>query len=292
MFSSFFILMLGLWACDPKETEVVDPKPFSAGVSQGKLESTDLDEASGLVHSRSNANILWSHNDGGNSATLYLVKSDGKNLGTCALEGVTNRDWEDVAMISESGKNYVLVGDIGDNTASKTSIFIYKFEEPNLSTVSSPQNLTIPAAQIQKFEFTYPDGARDAEALMVDPINGDIYIVSKREDKVRVYRKPLPFSTTQNNILEKVTELNIIAVTAGDISADGKEILLKSYDKIYYWKRENTTTSISSLLQQSPQELNYIPELLGESIAWRTDGSGFYTVSEGSNVDLFFYKRN
>jgi hypothetical protein len=82
-------------------------------------------------------------------------------------------------------------------------------------------------------------------------------------------------------------------VVAGNISTNGREVLIKSYDKIYYWKREGSE-SISDLLKKPFANLPYKQERQGESIAWKSDSSGFYTLSENPlNVplDLFFYRR-
>jgi hypothetical protein len=41
--------------------------------------------------------------------------------------------------------------------------------------------------------FQYPDGSRDAETLLLDPLTKDIYVISKREfEDIRVYRAPYP----------------------------------------------------------------------------------------------------
>jgi hypothetical protein len=79
-------------------------------------------------------------------------------------------------------------------------------------------------------------------------------------------------------------------VTAADISADGKEILIKNYSQILYWKKSGSE-SITELIRQTPQRAPYTPELKGESIAWATDGSGYYVTSEGANQPIYFYKR-
>jgi hypothetical protein len=80
---------------------------------------------------------------------------------------------------------------------------------------------------------------------------------------------------------------------AGDISIND-EILLKTYDNIYYWKRQQGE-SIYQTLAKQPKILPYKPEPQGESITWKTDGNGYFTLSERNGAiipDLLFYKRN
>ena len=77
----------------------------------------------------------------------------------------------------------------------------------------------------------FPAGAdapthKDAETLPVDPLNGDIYVITKRTEVGRVYRAPFPQSTTQNVTLEFVAELpwgesgGTGGATGGDVSID------------------------------------------------------------------------
>ena len=82
-------------------------------------------------------------------------------------------------------------------------------------------------------------------------------------------------------------------LVGGDISPDGTEVLLKSYVKVFYWRRQ-TGQSLVDLLQTEPTILPYMPEPQGEAIGFATDGSGYYTLSEaqsGLEPRLYFYRR-
>ncbi len=70
--------------------------------------------------------------------------------------------YEDIATCYDpkDKKPYVYVGDIGDNNSSHSSSFIYRFEEPEI------KDTLILVHNIQKIEFVYEDGPRDAEALL------------------------------------------------------------------------------------------------------------------------------
>lgn len=297
----FLSYLLQLTGCNQKgpgeaeNTNVPLSEAFSMPTSQGLLAHDPIDEASGLVASRSNQQAFWTHNDSGGKSRLFLLGSEGQHLGVFKLKGVKARDWEDIAIGPgpKDGVNYLYVGEIGDNKAQYKKKKIYRIPEPNVSGIQSPVKRSIGKDEIETIRYEYPDGMRDAETLMIDPQTKDIYIVTKREDKVRVYVARYPQSTTEVNVLEKVGELNLHKIVAGDISPDGNEILLKDYGNIYYWKKKGNE-SIEDLLKTAPQRLPYIPEPQGESIAWGLKGDGFYTLSEerhGVPAELYFYQR-
>lgn len=146
----------------------------------------------------------------------------------------------------------------------------------------------------------YPGGPRDAETLLVDPFTKDLYVLSKRDQFVHVYRAAFPQNTALIDTLELLGQLPrqqvgiLEQLVGGDISPDGKEVLLKSYVRVFYWRRANEKTSLLDLLQTEPQVLNYHPEPQGEAIGFAVDGSGYFTLSEEqSNIEphLYFYPR-
>jgi len=282
-------------AGEAENTEIPLSQAFEQSVSTGVLENDQIDEASGLVASRNNPDAFWTHNDSGGESKLFLLDRTGKNLGVFELKGIKARDWEDIALGPgpKEGVNYLYVGEIGDNKARYNKKKIYRLPEPKVNASENPVNQVIDKQQVETIRFKYPDGKRDAEAMMIDPTSKDIYIVTKREEQVRVYVARYPQSTTKVNTLERVGTLNLHKIVAGDISPDGKEVLLKDYGNIYYWKK-NGDESIEELLKTTPVRVPYIPEPQGEAIAWGVKGEGFYTVSEERHevpAELYFYKR-
>jgi hypothetical protein len=268
---------------------------FEPAINSGEIELAKINEASGLIASRSNPKAFWTHNDSGDKNQLYLINQSGKNLGTFTLEGALARDWEDISIGPgpKMNTNYLYVGDIGDNQAQYNEKMIYRFIEPDISNLTTFEKATIPKTNIETITFQFPDGKRDSETLMVDPTSKDIFIVSKREKKVGLYVLRFPQSTRKLNTLIKVATLDLHNIVAGDISFDGTEVLLKDYHNIYYWKKE-LNESIEQLLQLPPKRLPYKPEPQGEAIAWKLNSSGFYTVSEETGwgeAIMYYYKR-
>ncbi len=282
-------------ACGNKNT----PNPeatFSERIDKGLVANDDIDEASGLAVSRSNPNYLWTHNDSGDAPRIFLMSNTGGNLGVYALEGATHIDWEDMAIATRAGIDYLHIADFGDNNAQRTQIQIYRFPEPDVSQVSTPQNQTISSNLIERIEFVYPDGARDAEALLVNGA-GDIYIITKESNKAGIYKANFPQSITTVNTLTKLGEITITGqIVGGDAQ---HSVLLKTYAQVLYWQgtAQNNGQYETLLLQNTPTVIdNYIAEPQGEAIAWDINEQGFYTLSEepfpSLPARLYYYQKN
>jgi hypothetical protein len=269
---------------------------FDAMPVVNNLFRTDLVEISGVAASRINPGVLYIHNDSGNPNQVYLTDQTGADIGTLTLTPVSNRDWEDIAVGPGpvAGVNYVYVADIGDNDAKYSSVFIYRFREPDLTGKTLPVRLNIDT--VDQIELKYPDGPRNAETLMVDPLTKDIYIASKENGISKVYVAGYPQSTSSVTTLTPVVKLLFNKATGGDISPDGSEILLRSKEVIWYWKLPAGTTISAGLLTQ-PQHAPYANnEPQGEGIGFAADGSGYFTDTEvrdyrGKLATISFYKR-
>jgi hypothetical protein len=271
-------------------------KLFNPTPVTNNLFRKDLLEISGVAASKINPGILYIHNDSGNPNQVYLTDGSGADKGTLTLTPVGNRDWEDIAVGPgpDAGKSYVYVGEIGDNDSKYSSIFVYRFPEPDLSGKTLP--LISSVTTLDQIQLKYPDGPRNAETLMVDPITKDIYIVSKQNNLANIYVARYPQSTSAVTVLTPVAQLYFNKATGGDISPDGTEILLRSNEVIWYWHLQ-PNTSISAGLITQPQHAPYInKEPQGEGICFAADGSGYYTNTEirgyiGKLATISFYKR-
>ncbi len=264
-------------------------EPTATAVAAGQI-----DEISGMADSRSQPGNLWTHQDSGSPAQLTLLGYDGKVKGNVRIPNFNNRDWEELALGPgpKENTNYLYIGDIGDNNGQTDILQIYRLPEP--------ANLQTPVTQVERINFRYPDGYHDAEAMFVDPQTGDIYIVSKREDNKRLYRLKYPQNINEVTVAETFGELPSFGqglsgyVTAGAISPDGSEILLRTYAGVYYWKR-NAGQSIADALQHgSWRSLVHRSEPQGEAICFDKDGKGFFTLSEratASSVNLYYYAK-
>lgn len=283
MILRLLILLIVVTAC---ESQKQMDGPFTEGIVRGVNTNKELKEASGIVASRRYPGMLWTHNDSGHPPELFLLDTLGVTQRTFRLIGAKNRDWEDIALgPGRDSMNYIYVADIGDNNTNHKIKFIYCVEEPSLD-----QENELPV--VDTLLIRLADKKRDTETLMIDPISHNLYLVSKREDNVILYEVKFPFDSDTLSA-EPVLTLPFRGVVAGDIAPDGREILMKTYENIYYWERL-AGQSVVEALRVPAKELTYIPEPQGESIAWAVDGSGFYTLGEnakGERSKLLFYAR-
>ncbi|WP_299516296.1 hypothetical protein [Mucilaginibacter sp.] len=281
-------------AYDPSALDTT--KLFTPVPVTNNLFRKDLLEISGVAASKINPGILYIHNDSGNPNQVYLTDGSGADKGTLTLTPVGNRDWEDIAVGPgpDAGKSYVYVGDIGDNDSKYSTVFVYRFPEPDLIGKILPFISSVTA--VDQIQLKYPDGPRNAETLMVDPLTKDIYIVSKESNQAKIYVARYPQSTTAVTALTPVVQLYFNKATGGDISPDGTEILLRSNELIWYWKLA-ANASISAGLITKPQHAPYINnEPQGEGICFAVDNAGYYTNTEvrgytGKLATISYYKR-
>lgn len=244
---------------------------FSLGKEVRTIEDPNWSEISGLAFSHRYPNRIYLHNDSGGESAVFLMDSLGKASGKVILKNATNRDWEDIAVgPGPHEKSYVYVAEIGDNFARYDFVKIYRFPEPSTSEST---------VEVEVATLTYPGGAKDAESLFVDPISGEIYIVSKRDESNTLYRVPVDAFDSKESQLEELIKLPFTYSVAADISADGTMILIKSYTTIFFWER-NPGETIPEALSRAPIQLPYSPEPQGESIAFSLDGKAYYTLSE------------
>jgi hypothetical protein len=282
--SSLFISLGCLRNIDPYSSK------FAEGEKKGVINSILLSEASGIVSSRANPGYLWVINDSGNQPNLLLIDSTGQLKRTYWIENAINLDWEDIAIHTDqqTGQNTIYIADIGDNFAIRPYISIITLKEP-----SSGETIDSSIAPLSTHYFQYEDGPRDAETLLVDPLTSALYIISKREENVRIYKAPEKLAANDTFQLSFQAALPFHNITAGDISMDGSEILLKTYNAIFYWKKAKGEPVVETL--SKPHELlRYQPEPQGESISWEENGKGYYTLSEKNALKdqvLYYYKR-
>lgn len=152
-----------------------------------------LNEVSGMSISHHDSELLWVINDSGGGNQLHAInRHSGINVASIVITGVINRDWEDLDSFHYQGRNWLLIGDIGDNSARRQFLHLYLLPEPLADTNGDFPAAIKPTADIT---FSYANGARDSESMAVSPATAEILIISKRDDTPQVYRLPLLLST-------------------------------------------------------------------------------------------------
>ena len=260
-------------------------RPLQARVT-GPIESPVATELSGLVRSRSQKDVLWAHNDSGDKPRLLAVSPAGRVLAEVAVTGAKALDWEDIA----AGRGTLLIGDIGDNDAERPSIVVYRVDEPRVAGANGAKM----SVRARRIELRYPDGAHDAEALLRDPDTGAIVVVEKRADgRSGVYVADAPKAGAATT-LRRVGRLFLGGgqmVTAGDVSADGRTIALRTYHSAFVWRRAADESLTDALLRKSceVEAEMMMDEVQTETIALTPDGRAFYSVPEGEVPSISRY---
>jgi hypothetical protein len=207
----------GSAAPPPLAATSAPPPPPSSGLFTYR--DPQINESSGLAAS-SFDDTFYTHNDSGDFARFFRVDARGDTVAVYTLVGATNVDWEDMATGVVAGKPVLYFGDTGDNNRDRKEIAVYQVPEPRG-----------PSADVTwtKYRFAYPDGAHDAEALLVDPRSHRIYIATKELlSNGRLYAAPPVPSTTAVNVLSPAGSVPPLT-TAGDFAPDGSRVVVLTY---------------------------------------------------------------
>lgn len=241
------------------------------------LACPQITESSGLACSRRSPGVFWTHNDGGDRPHLYAFNRKGVHLGTYALAGVANRDWEDIASCTLGGKPCLLICDTGDNKRTKPFVTLHLVAEPPVDPNKPAGGRTLRVART--IHLTYEDGPQDCEAVAVDPASKTIYLVAKR-GKRTVYELPMPKPTARGRFVAKaVAVLDIGQAVAMDISPDGLRAVVLTYGPAYEYTRSPGETWPRAFARR-PRRLPMPGRRQGESICYALDGKTLCLTSE------------
>ena len=273
---------------------------FSPAVARGAVESAALTEISGIAASRVNSNVLWAHNDSGDSARVFAMSATGRHLGIYAFADASAVDWEDLAIGpgAISGQDYIYVGDTGDNARARSFVVVYRAPEPTVDINQTPANTTV--SGWEAFPLQYPASQYDAETLLVDPSSGDIFLVTRdraHEGFARVFRKPAPHTHQITTTLELVATIALpYEVKGGDIASAGDAVILRLHSGStpmhgYLWTRA-PGTNLWDAFNIAPCLVPLPTEPQGEALGFAPGGLGFWTISEGSFQPIYYSSRH
>jgi hypothetical protein len=274
-------------------------KAYGAPKQIAELEDGAVDESSGVVASRRNPGLFWTHNDSGDGPFLYAFDLNGTKRGTWRVTGARALDWEDIAASPGAGgveTSYLYVGDIGDNSKKREEIVVYRVAEPVVTATDADTDRNEPqqTEPAEAIHLRYPDGAHDAEALAVHPATGDLYIITKTRGSTPsgVYKLAAPFSTSNINTLQRVSSLSTPGlypgmITGADISPDGRKIILCDYFNAYELGLPGSKgDKFDDIWKQSIAIVGLGAREQGEAICYRLDGQAILATSEGSPAAL------
>lgn len=155
-------------------------------------------------------------NDSGDTGQVFtLDPGSGEVVGTTTF----TPDPRDVEAVAPAGDGHVWVADIGDNLRARETLTLTRVAVgPGARTATQPRRL----------ELRYPDRARDAEALLVHPRTGRLFVVTKSVLEGRVWQVPAQAHPGEPAVLEELATVPSV-VTDGAFLPSGDHVLLRNY---------------------------------------------------------------
>ena len=272
---TFFLPVLALTLCAADGDAQPTAKAPQCGPTGSVVKLPALTEGSGIAASRRQPGRAWAHNDSGEPILLAL-DAGGMVTGRIRLEGVDVNDWEALAVGPCPTGSCLYVGDIGDNGADRKEITVYRFPEPD----SPSGSVTVRDV----FRASYPDGARDAEALLVTP-KGELFVVTKGESgPVAVYRFPREASPGGRATLERVGNPRDDRtsedgrITDGAVSPNGEWIVLRTTRVLHFYPA--SALLAGSWREAGRVDISALREPQGEGVTFASDTT-LFLLSEG-----------
>jgi len=213
-------LVAALW---PGLVPRPDLEAMSAGDEVTRFADADIVESSGLAVV---GGLLVTTNDSGDSGRVFAVDpATGETVGVTHWSG-DGEDPEDVEALAPAAHGQVWVGDLGDNRAGRDRVTVVR-----VPVGRGERTVTPPA-----YDLVYPDGPRDAESLLADPVTGRLYVVSKSILGGTLFAAPERLSADRPNRLTAVGPVLPIATDAA-FFPDGRHLIVRNYSAaaVYSW---------------------------------------------------------
>ena len=280
------VFLLGCHVASP-EGELLCRRFGEAQVA-GYISNPQIAESSGLAVSSFEEGGLWTHNDSGGDAALYAMSKEGEDLGVVELLGATATDWEALGAGPCAEGRCLWVGDIGDNGTQRESVTIWRLPEPE-----PPGKGGVLRVEGEARTASYPGGARDAEALAVDPRTGDLLVVEKvLSAEPRSFRLDHEVWEGPSEVDTRFVELEQMdlltdsltggMVTGADFSPGGRKIFLRTYIGGFLLAvdrdRGGRVKGFSA-----PQAMPVFSQGQCESVSYSSDGAQLWFTCEGVN---------
>jgi hypothetical protein len=245
--------------------------------TQCQVTDPRLAELSGLVVV---GDRMLATGDGGEQLAVYLLDAACQVI-DAHTAAVDPYDPEDMAVAADGT---VWLADTGDNDAERSTVALLAMRTDGSTGV---------------FRLTYPDGPRDAEALLLAP-DGTPYLVTKEVlGASGVYRPAGPLVDGGTVGMEKVAAVNLtftgtpggpvgqagqLLVTGGAVAADGSRLALRTYTDAYVWGL--TGSDVVGALAGTPVRVALPDSPQGEAISFSADNRSLVVASEGLPSDV------
>ncbi len=249
-----------------------DAAPYGQPTTRCEITDPRLPELSGLA---SAGDTMLAMDDGGDRAEVYVLD------GSCAVGEVRSADVdpydpEDLALASDGT---IWLADTGDNNQDRETVALIGLRPDGSHTLT---------------RLTYPDGAHDAEALLLAP-DGTPYVVTKEVlGASAVYRPDAPLADGATVPMSEVLRLGFtltgtpggpvgragqLLVTGGAVSPDGQRIALRTYTDAYVWPLAGS--DVVGALGGAPARVALPESPQGEAITFAANSRDLLVSGEG-----------
>ena len=230
------------------------------------VKDTRIRENSGMSRSTYARRVLFVHNDSGGGPQFFAIGTGCSTKAVFDVPGAPAKDWEDMA----SGPDHTLwFGDIG---GSRSTV--------NVVVVNEPKTLKSKKLGFTSYELRYPDGDHNAEAMMVRPGSGRVFVITKASTGAGIYRAPETLDPDRPNPLTRVGDAPGQGLSGADYARSGKQFVLRGYEAAYLYTR----------LDREPKKIA-LPDAhtFGEAVAFDRRGALIFGA-EGVNEWLWRIK--
>lgn len=208
----------------------------------GKMDAVLIPESSGLVQSLRYRGVFWTLSDSGSNPEIIPITANGQVTpgwsGPVRIEGVNNRDWEEIAL---DEKGNLIIADTGNNKGRRKDLKIHFVNEPKPGVTSVRPTRTLPVYFEDQKEAS-PD--YDCEAVF--EAGSQIFFLTKHhtDNRTRLYRLDGK-SEKKPNPLRFVDSFEIGGmVTAADTSPNGKYVAVLTYTALWVFEFNPKTNTI------------------------------------------------
>lgn len=236
-----------------------------------------------------NSNLIWMHNDAGNSPIIYGVSTTGNIVRKVVLNAL-NTDWEDITSDDEGN---LYIGDFGNNDLGRKELNIYKISNYELLTKEqiTPTRITFEYPNMDNEEMRY-----NAEAFFY--FHNNFYIFTKSSPKQNV-GESLLFKVVVSK--EKQTAIymgkyrfcsgNSCRITAATISPNKKEVVLLTHQELFVFSNFTDDHFFGGTLNT----IKLINNTQKEGLCFKSDNKLYITdertKNKGGNLYLYAFKK-
>lgn len=225
-----------------------------------------INESSGLAMSAGDPDLAYTVNDSGNASNVYAIQvSTGRTIATTTIDA----DFVDSEAVADDGAGTLWIADTGDNSAVRTDAALYSLDEPGPGTTVG--------ARAVRFPITYPGGSIDVEALVISPVTGEKFLISKGLFGGTVFSLPDPLVADRPNQAVALAGAVPGLVTDASFTPDGRYVVARDYSEAYVL--DPTTWQIVTTMDLPPVDQ-------GESLTLESSGRSFLIGSEGTRSPL------